>query len=416
MKNVLIRSPSSSRPNTPSQTKESFQAASGLVLRLDSAQLSSKLSISSLSTQAAESEALSPLILPKEFKSRLLQRRGAPNNLSVNSDLPHSTVPATSSVHKQRKGIERMKDEEKIFDLFTWSEVLQEAGDGGKVVVCEPKGNCTLLLKHAYVMKMRSKASLREAKMEEQFRSTQVKLLNLPDHIGVLPVKQVLEDDKFYYVVMEKASGGGFFAGLIEEFEDGIMPATEIRRLIRGILEAVGHIHEQGILHRDIKPDNLVMRFHDDELSPSGRSRKVAIIDFDHADTDWQASAGISQDFCGTVRFCAPETLRGYYSQSSDLYSIGTIMYLLMAGKMPYDDNIFGEEMAILDASPTSRSWTTKIYSRLKHSKIDWECDPWPDQPECADFCRRLIAFDADRRPASADEALEHSWFTGSSN
>jgi len=343
-------------------------------------------------------------------RSRLLHRRGsAPLGLSVES-MHHVSSNSTQQDEKPRKQIKQMDEEVKIFDIYSWKEVLQEEGDGGKVVVCQPKDSYLDVPRKTYVMKMRSKKSLQDQSMEEQFRLSQVKLLNLPEHAGVLPLQEVLEDDKFYYIVMEKATGGSFFAGLLSEFQDGIMPAEEIKRLMHGVLEAIGHVHKQGMLHRDIKPDNLVMRFCDDCMSPTGKSRRAAIIDFDHADSEWRTAVG-KQGFCGTARFSAPETFRGYFSQSSDLYSVGTILYLLMAGKLPYPDHLYLEEMEVLDQSPNAKGWTTKLYNRMRDCEVDWACDPWPQQPQSKAFCQWLIHFDPLQRPASADEAFTHKWF-----
>ncbi|CAE7601638.1 CIPK3 [Symbiodinium natans] len=311
------------------------------------------------------------------------------------------------SVDDSDKDIRIMDEKEKIFDLYLWNEVLQEEGDGGKVVVCEPKPAHSDVPFRTYVMKMRSKKSLREATMEEQFRKSLFSLLNLPEHTGVLPLQEVLEDSQFYYIVMEQATGGSFFGGLLSEFEDGVMPPQEVRRLMRGILEAIGHVHERGIIHRDLKPDNLVMRLCDDVASPTGKSRQVAIIDFDHADPDYQASVKTPRAceyFCGTVYFSAPEAFLGYFSPASDLYSIGIILYLLMAGKMPFDSSLYQEEMSVLQQSPKSRAWTMNIYKRLKSKPIDWRCDPWPKQPLCCSFCQWLLAFEPGQRPGTTSK------------
>merc|ERR1719461_396828 len=113
-------------------------------------------------------------------------------------------------------------------------------------------------------MKMRSKASLEESGIPETFRLAHHRLLNLPSHVGVLPVHEVLEDQQYYYIIMERAEGGAFLPSLAQEFQDGVMPEAVVKQLMREILEAVHHLHAQGILHRDIKPDNLVMQWHDD--------------------------------------------------------------------------------------------------------------------------------------------------------
>merc|ERR1719335_801144 len=118
-------------------------------------------------------------------------------------------------------------------------------------------------------MKIKAKADL-SADSEEQFRKAQLKMLNMPKHSGVLPLTEVLEDDNFYYVVMEKANGGSLLSSLLEEFSDGIMPERAVKQLMKEILSAIAHIHRQGMLHRDIKVDNLVVQKNDEPSSPGG--------------------------------------------------------------------------------------------------------------------------------------------------
>mmetsp|Transcript_46581 Transcript_46581/g.141294 ORF Transcript_46581/g.141294 Transcript_46581/m.141294 type:complete len:214 (+) Transcript_46581:2-643(+) len=210
---------------------------------------------------------------------------------------------------------------------------------------------------------------------------------------------------------MDRATGGSFFYSLLKEFKDGIMPHGAVKGLIREILEAVSHVHQQGMLHRDIKPDNLMMQVYDDDASPTGQSRHVVLIDFDHADPEWSpAIPHVDTGIFGTLRFNAPETFLGKYSKESDLYSVGTILYLLMAGKMPYRDEIFEQE-PVREASPMSRqSWMDTVYQLMRQEAIDWACSPWPEQPVCRGFCAALLSFDACNRPSSAEEALAHPW------
>mmetsp|Transcript_58128 Transcript_58128/g.149647 ORF Transcript_58128/g.149647 Transcript_58128/m.149647 type:complete len:335 (+) Transcript_58128:80-1084(+) len=329
----------------------------------------------------------------------LLTRRGKPTTLNL------GIKPRTLHDGPQLKTIQRLADGQKIFDIYTWREVLQESGDGGKVVVCQPKDcpNSPVSGKpnDKYVMKIRSKKSLREKRLEETFRKVQERTLNLPPHEGVIPIIDVFEDNDFYFVVMEKADGGSFFEGLLAEFSSGIIPSSEIKRLTSEILKAVGHVHSQGMLHRDIKPDNFVMEVRDEPSSPTGKQVSPKLVDFDHACPDWgnpqvqEAGGGR----WGTLSFNAPETFLSECSEQSDLYSVGACLYLLMTGTMPYPDCIF-EQGSMED-----------MYHALKKHEVDWQCDPWPDQPLCKELCQSLLAFNPKERVPSWDDALKARWF-----
>merc|ERR1719316_701918 len=94
-----------------------------------------------------------------------------------------------------------------------------------------------------------------------------------------MPLREVLEDDKYFYTVMKKAQDGTLFEDLHKRFNDGVIPSSTLKNLMMQILRAVGHIHKHGLLHRDIKPDNIVVQ-----------QGAAMLIDFDHADPDWNPS------------------------------------------------------------------------------------------------------------------------------
>jgi len=365
---------------------------------------------------------LSPLPSPSQL---WIKRKGSKTSSRLKlAPLVQTNLPAGCSPRPQqqsqmppRGGIRPLKEHEKIFDRYYWEEVLQEDGDGGKVVVCSPKqdkGDTPRVFN--YVMKIRSKATLRKQQpgFEDSFRTAQEHLLTLPPHAGVMPLKEVLEDDRFYYIVMDRANGGSFFTGLLDEFKDGVVPVGAIQKVMREILEALCHVHDQGLLHRDIKPDNLVM-----QVCADG-SKRVMLIDFDHANSEtFRQPKGerYTEDVFGTLRFNAPETFAGAYSQQSDLWSVGVILYLLMTGKMPYSDDIFDEETesGVCPATPKF-SWKKAIAHRLRSEQIDWRCDnAWESQPLCQDLCMKLLTFKPKDRTQSAREALSHAWFASGS-
>jgi len=278
-------------------------------------------------------------------------------------------------------------------------------------------------------MKMRSKASLEESGIPETFRLAHHRLLNLPSHVGVLPVHEVLEDQQYYYIIMERAEGGAFLPNLAQEFQDGVMPEAVVKRLMREILEAVRHLHDQGMLHRDIKPDNLVMQWHPDAGDGQGKVKKVALIDFDHADPEFSPVTPCRWGgFRGTVYFSAPDAILGDFSQASDVYSVGVILYLLMTGRLPYSDWVFEPFFEQYEFRPTSasscaaagigvgrrRNWKGAVIQRMRESPPNWTCSPWPEMPGCQSFCESLMAFEVTQRASSAEEALTSAWLASS--
>jgi serine/threonine protein kinase len=293
----------------------------------------------------------------------------------------------------------------KIFDLYHWEHVLQEDGCSGKVVVCRLKNCSQEDESKELVLKMTSKQAFMSRNSEDQYRKVQERLLNFPSHPGVLAPCDVMEDERFYYNVMDKADGGTLFQYLLAEFTDGVIPAAVVKRFVRELLEALSHVHRHGMLHRDVKPDNVVVH--------KGRA---TLIDFDHAEPDWHPlkPAVPTSKFVGTMRYSAPEVFQGYFSEQSDLYSAGVLFYLLMTGRTPRADESF---RGPAEGGPF---WRDAIYQDLMQESrdvgVDWQCDPWPTSPACRELCESLLCFSPNGRPQSAAEALTHRWFTDESD
>eukprot|EP00931_Biecheleriopsis_adriatica_P042836 TRINITY_DN24440_c0_g1_i1.p1 TRINITY_DN24440_c0_g1~~TRINITY_DN24440_c0_g1_i1.p1 ORF type:complete len:589 (-),score=96.29 TRINITY_DN24440_c0_g1_i1:319-2085(-) len=296
--------------------------------------------------------------------------------------------------------IERLPTGAKIFDLYSWDTVLQEEGNGGKVVVCRPKeASPGALQTPNRVMKIKSKASLRKHHVENHYRKAQARMLEMPPHPGVVRVHRVLEDDAFYYVLMDKANGGSLLSSLLHDFPDGRMPASAVKLVMRDILEAVKHLHTNGVLHRDIKLDNLVMHAAG---ASSACVKRVMLVDFDHAYVEWSSSCeGWTNGVFGTRQFNAPETFHGHFSEQSELFSVGTILYLLMSGRFPFETSLF--------ARGDGRK---AIAQRMSEVPVDFAGEPWASQPTCKDLCQWLLAVQPHMRPSCVDDALQHRWFS----
>ena len=147
-------------------------------------------------------------------------------------------------------------------------------------------------------------------------------------HAGIVPLYAFGEADGLPYLVMGYVRGETLSARLRRE---GRLPAGEARRLLADVAEALDHAHRHGIVHRDVKPDNILI---DDE---SGRA---LLTDFGVA----KASAGgqtMTQagGVVGTPQFMSPEQVTGAADLDgrSDLYALGVTGYLMVCGRLPFE-------------------------------------------------------------------------------
>eukprot|EP00435_Cladocopium_sp_Y103_P038940 s2533_g10.t1 len=295
-----------------------------------------------------------------------------------------------------------LKPEEKLQDEYDLQKCLHDVGSQTQVwkAVFKPSGEDV-------IVKMRARNFAVGG--EAVWQSLLTRMLNLEGHHNVLGLKEVIQDEKNYYIVMTRCSGGELFDFLQTETD---VPERECKRIMREILEAVDHIHSRGLIHRDIKPENIM--FHDTSNEPNSpktpaSKKAVKLIDFDTC-LEYEPKSPRAKHVVGTLGYLAPEALQGDYSPASDLWSVGVILYILMTGDMPFDQEVFGEQLRDTRCGSATMN---SIYYKLQHAKIDFECEPWPSFPQARDLCQQLLAFQPEDRSPSARAALNHPWLRG---
>lgn len=168
----------------------------------------------------------------------------------------------------------------------------------------------------------------------------EAKTLQMLEHRNIVAFRDAGEVDGGTFLVTERVRG----VTLRELLADGLVEPRRALGIVRQILDAVGHAHQLGVIHRDLTPDSIMLA---DGGSETGGSELVKMLDFGVAKlaTDTAALLGEGKltrtgfACIGTARYMAPEIALGRpIDARADLYSIGAILFELLTGKPPFDD------------------------------------------------------------------------------
>ena len=239
--------------------------------------------------------------------------------------------------------------------ITNYYEVLKKIGEGASAKVYKVKEKSSGEIR---AMKEVEKSKLPDVKYFE----TEIKILSLLDHPNIVRLFEVFEDSKNFYLIMELCTGGN----LVSRMKKNRYREKAAAALMEQIVSAVAYCHEQGLCHRDLKPQNVL--FCDESpYSP------VKVVDFgiskifDPSLTNLQNEKQGENKLkkmdsqMGTLYFISPEILKGSYSEKCDIWSLGIILYYLLCGYPPFkggNDNILMQEI---------------LESKIKFPKEEWK-------------------------------------------
>ncbi|XP_029124842.1 CBL-interacting serine/threonine-protein kinase 8 isoform X2 [Cajanus cajan] len=194
-------------------------------------------------------------------------------------------------------------------------------------------------------MKVLDRSTIIKHKMIDQIKR-EISIMKLVRHPYVVRLHEVLASRTKIYIILEFITGGELFDKIVNH---GRLSEAESRRYFQQLIDGVDYCHSKGVYHRDLKPENLL-------LDSQGN---IKISDFGLSAFPEQ---GISmlRTTCGTPNYVAPEVIshKGYNGAPADVWSCGVILYVLMAGYLPFDE---------LDL--------TTLYSKIE--KAQFSCPSW---------------------------------------
>lgn len=199
-------------------------------------------------------------------------------------------------------------------------ELLEVIGTGGMAVVY--KARCHRLNRLVAVKILKDEYSGDE-EFRRRFRA-EGEAVAMLSHPNIVQVFDVSSADNAYFIVMELIDG----ISLKQYMEvKGVLNWKETLHFATQIAKGLEHAHSRGIVHRDIKPHNVMVL----------KNGSVKVMDFGIAQVMNKAST-LTKEALGSVHYISPEQAKGSFTDNrSDIYSLGVVMYEMMAGRPPYD-------------------------------------------------------------------------------
>lgn len=212
-------------------------------------------------------------------------------------------------------------------------------------------------------------------------------LLRWGSHPNIVTLRDVYEDDRSIYLVMELMRGGELLDRILRH---KFFSEREASAVMQVIVSTVQYLHQHGVVHRDLKPSNILY------ATEAGYPEALRICDFGFA-KQLRAENGLLMTPCYTANFVAPEVLkRQGYDAACDIWSLGILLYTMLAGQTPF-------------ANGPSDS-AAQILQRISEGRIDLESGNWVSvSTEAKDLVQKMMHLDPNRRP-TASQVLQHNW------
>lgn len=197
-------------------------------------------------------------------------------------------------------------------------------------------------------------------------------------HPNVVQLYEVIATEHSIWLITELCAGGELFDYLVEKTR---FTESETRRLFGQICLGLGYVHREGVVHRDLKLENVLL---DERCNPK-------LADFGFGREFEQRK--LLDTFCGTTGYAAPEMLAGrkYLGEEVDIWSLGIIFYTLLSGSLPFDDDDEDVMKSLIMAGKFN------IPNFLSN--------------EAQDLISKILQQDPKARP-SIENILSHPWFT----
>ena len=303
----------------------------------------------------------------------------------------------TTTLMEQSRMIKRMSLEELNLPVTTDILVMHQKGKPtdryrrGKLIGSGAFGSVysakNLIFNNMVAMKIIEKKESNTEK-EDQEVLNEINILKKLSHPNIVKIYEFFDTQRYYYIITEFCKGGELFSYIRNQYTE-----SQLSVLFYQVLSGLWYLHENKILHRDIKLENILISEKEKDLKTDEEYFWIKIIDF-----------GTSKIFkkkkkeslvVGSAYYIAPEVLSHNYNEKCDMWSVGIILYMTLVGRAPFDG---ANDDEILHKIKNENY--NKDEPKLKNCSL-----------EVQDLVSKLLDKNVDER-FNAKQAIEHPWFS----
>ncbi|KAI0845110.1 Pkinase-domain-containing protein [Daldinia vernicosa] len=209
-------------------------------------------------------------------------------------------------------------------------------------------------------------------------------------HPNVLCLKDTFNEKNAVYLVLELAPEGELFNHIVMKQK---LSESEARKLFIQLFQGIKYLHDRNIVHRDVKPENILL---------VDKDLQVKLADFGLAKIIGEES--FTTTLCGTPSYVAPEILaegrHRKYTKAVDIWSLGVVLYICLCGFPPFSDELY------------SRDFPYTLSQQIKSGRFDYPSPYWDSVGDPAlDLIDHMLVVEPEKR-FTVDQCLAHPWIT----